>query len=326
VTCTGSYVTTQGDVSAGSVTNIARASGHDSFGDPITSADSTVSVRSMAPSMLITKAANGSVMATGDVLTYTVTVANTGPVAYGSGGVPLASFNDSFAGLTADATYVAGSAKATAGTVTASATGLAWSGPLGVSQTVTVTYQVRVNQPDNGPHVLENSITSSDPGSNCGPTASAGAAHCSTRTPVGDASVTKQVCGSQSASACSAGGAGPWGPTAAIPAGGTAYWKITVTNTGQVDLTGVTVNDPLVPACSAAAGTFSLPIGGSMTVYCSSQNLESGMTNVATASYPLHGTPPGEDPVTSMGGVATVTMVEPAKPAPVGPTAPPVTG
>ena len=41
---------------------------------------------------------------------------------------------------------------------------------------------------------------------------------------------------------------------AALLAGGQARFTITVVNTGDVDLTNVTVTDPLVPACSANIG------------------------------------------------------------------------
>jgi uncharacterized repeat protein (TIGR01451 family) len=111
-----------------------------------------------------------------------------------------------------------------------------------------------------------------------------------------------------------------------VPSGGTAYWKITATNTGQVALSGVTINDALVPACTTAAGSFSLPVGGSMTVYCSSANVTGSFTNVATAIYPLNGGPPGGGSVTSAGGMASITVVAPSPPAPIGPVGPAVTG
>jgi uncharacterized repeat protein (TIGR01451 family) len=68
-----------------------------------------------------------------------------------------------------------------------------------------------------------------------------------------------------------------------IPQGDTAYWKVTVTNTGDIPLTDVTVSDILVPACDATGGT--LAVGASMRTYCSLPDISATVTNVATASF-----------------------------------------
>lgn len=66
-----------------------------------------------------------------------------------------------------------------------------------------------------------------------------------------------------------------------VARGGMAEFRITVTNTGDVDLTGVTVSDPQVPACDRVIGD--LPVGGSVTYTCSVR-LGRTMVNVATVT------------------------------------------
>jgi hypothetical protein len=324
VDCTGLYTTTLADVNAGAVNNVATASGVDPFGASISSNTSQVSLATVLPPLQMTKSVNATVAAPGDVLTYTVTVVNTTNTDnYGSGTLPPASFSDSLNQVDQDATLVPGSPTATTGTVTVNGQVIVWSGALNAGDTAKITYQVMIDNPDTGPHMLTNSIVSTTPGASCPPTGAAAA--CTITTPVADISVAKQVCGSQVASNCGPNGTGPWGTTADVPNGGTAYWKITATNTGSVPLAGVTLNDTLVPACATAAGTFSLPVGGSLTVYCSS-TATSSLTNVATASFPQVGGPPGSGPFTSAGGTASISVPAAVPPAPVGPVGPAVTG
>ena len=101
--------------------------------------------------------------------------------------------------------------------------------------------------------------------------------------PLASISILKRVCGSEVAADCGPGGRGPWIHTVDIPQGDTAYWKVTVTNTGNVPLTDVTVSDILVPACDTTGGA--LAVGASMSMYCSLPNISATVTNVATASF-----------------------------------------
>jgi uncharacterized repeat protein (TIGR01451 family) len=71
-----------------------------------------------------------------------------------------------------------------------------------------------------------------------------------------------------------------------IAAGGTAKFRITVTNTGDVTLTDVTVNDPRSPNCNKILGV--LTAGASRTYACTRTNVSTGFTNIAKAT----GTPP----------------------------------
>jgi uncharacterized repeat protein (TIGR01451 family) len=95
--------------------------------------------------------------------------------------------------------------------------------------------------------------------------------------------ILKQVCGTEVATACGPGGSGPWLSSVDIPQGDTAYWKVTVTNTGDTPLSGVTVSDPLAPGCDISAAT--LAVGASLSTYCSSPDVTATVRNVATASF-----------------------------------------
>src|SRR5262249_13685252 len=73
-----------------------------------------------------------------------------------------------------------------------------------------------------------------------------------------------------------------------VSSGGTATFTITVTNTGDVTLTNVTVNDPLSPNCNKTIGT--LAPGASSSYTCTRANVTSNFTNVAVATGTAGGT------------------------------------
>ena len=149
----------------------------------------------------------------GGVVTYTVTLTNTGAVDYTA--TAPASFSDDLSAVLDDASYLPGSA--TGGGVFSAPT-LSWSGiQLAAGASKSFTYKVTVNTPDAGDHFLDN-VVSTPPGlgSNCD--AGSTDATCSTHTPVRSLHVTK------TASA-----------TVASP-GDTVTYTIVVTNTGAIDL------------------------------------------------------------------------------------------
>ena len=81
LTFTAPHTVTQADLDAGSVTNTVAVSGQDDEGNPVTAFDSAVVAASQTPSLRLTKTANQPLFsAAGNVLTYTLTVENTGNV------------------------------------------------------------------------------------------------------------------------------------------------------------------------------------------------------------------------------------------------------
>ncbi|MFF2073206.1 hypothetical protein ACFVXG_00435, partial [Kitasatospora sp. NPDC058162] len=116
--------------------------------------------------------------------------------------------------------------------------------------------------------------------------------------------VLKEVCTSANAGDCGAGGAGPWAKTTTVAPGGTAYWRITVTNNGPVNVTGVTLADSVTPSCVTAAGTFDLAVGASKQVFCNLPGVAQSTTNTVTASFPG----PDGKPITTPPSEASVDV------------------
>ncbi|MER7540940.1 hypothetical protein ABTX77_40210 [Streptomyces sp. NPDC097704] len=116
-----------------------------------------------------------------------------------------------------------------------------------------------------------------------------------------EVTVNKEICTVSNPHACGPGGAGPWAkksPVGLLQLPGTAYWRITVTDTGPVEATGVTVDDPTTRGCQAA-GTFDLAVGASRQIYCNSFLLALPLKNTASATFSGLNEPPGTPPTTS---------------------------
>jgi large repetitive protein len=120
---------------------------------------STIGV--LTPAVTIIKTADRATAVPGGVVTWTITVANTGQTPY-----PTVSLTDALGGVLDDAAY-GGDATATAGTVSYAAPTLTWTGPLALGATVTITYTTVVNNPDTGDAALTDSVTSTTAGANC---------------------------------------------------------------------------------------------------------------------------------------------------------------
>ena len=100
----------------------------------------------------------------GSVIGFTVTLANTGKVAYT--GITVATDpSEVFANATSN-----GDQAATSGTIVVTATGASWTGSIPVDGTVTITGTVTVDNPDTGNKILGVVLSTTAPGSNCPPT------------------------------------------------------------------------------------------------------------------------------------------------------------
>ena len=91
--------------------------------------------------------------------------------------------------------------------------------------------------------------------------------------------------------------------TQAVIAGGAAAFTVTVTNIGDVELTNVTVSDPLAPDCARTLGM--LASGATSSYDCSLSGVSADFTNVAT----VVGTPPVGAPVTASASVVVDALV-----------------
>lgn len=166
VTVTGTVTvknpdTTGNKTMASTLTSAAPGSNCPSSGggDPRCAVTVTVQI----PALTIVKSANVSTTTPGSVVSYTVTVTDSGQTPYTG-----ATFTDPLAGVLDDATYNA-DASATSGSAAFTSPDLTWTGDLAAGGSATVTYSVTVNSPDTGDKSLANTISSSAVGSTCPP-------------------------------------------------------------------------------------------------------------------------------------------------------------
>ncbi|HKC27957.1 MAG TPA: isopeptide-forming domain-containing fimbrial protein, partial [Jatrophihabitans sp.] len=119
-------------------------------------------------SYTVAKQASTATAHPGDEIKYTITVTNTGKVAYPA---TAAAFTDTLANLSGNARVVAGSANASAGKVTISGSTLSWVGPLAIKpapgSVVTITYRVIVDKHTANNTRLRNTVRPTGAGGAC---------------------------------------------------------------------------------------------------------------------------------------------------------------
>ncbi|MEU4829853.1 putative Ig domain-containing protein [Streptosporangium sp. NPDC023615] len=260
-----------------------------------------------AGALVMVKTASASSAAPGGTVNYTITVNNTGTVAFTG-----ATLNDPLAGVLDDATYN-GDATASGGSVSLAGQTLTWTGNVAAGATVTITYSVTVNNPDTGNKVLANAVTSSTIGSTC--PAGGVDTRCAATVTVSGLSIVKVA-----------------NVSTATPGGSIGY-TVTVTNNGQTPYTGATFVDALAGLlddavynadATATAGTLSytspnltwtgnLAPGASATIVYSA-TVKTPDTGDRTVSNTISSTTPGSTcPPGNLGPQcsATVTVLIP---------------
>ena len=209
-----------GNKSLASTVTSTTTSSNCASGSTDTRCSSTVGVSVLTIAMTVSPASPATVTP-GATVSYTITVTNSGAVAYT--GAALA---DSLSGVLDDATYNSDAA-ATTGSLSFSSPNLTWTGNLAAGASATITFSVTVNNPDTGNKSLTSTITSATAGSNCA--SGSTDARCASTVTVLVPGLTTTVSA---------------GTTTTTP-GSVVQYTVTVTNSGQTAYTGATFTNPL---------------------------------------------------------------------------------
>ena len=209
---TGNHILTATAVSAAPGNN-CPAGGTDPRCTPVTTV--------LTPALSIVQAPSTTAAVPGQKVTFTLTVTNTGQVAY-TGAVVTTSFAQMFD----DAAYD-NDASATTGTVSYATPVLTWTGDLAPGASAVITYTVTADNPDLGDKLIITTAASAAAGSTCPP-----------GTTASPCQITIPVLTPALAIAATAG-------AATVAAGGTVHYTVTITDTGQTPYTGITVTDDL---------------------------------------------------------------------------------
>ncbi|MEU8083038.1 putative Ig domain-containing protein [Micromonospora sp. NPDC049101] len=196
-------------------------------GAPAAACTATVTV--LLPGLTIVKTADSATTVPGGVVTYTITVTNTGETAYAA-----AAFTDSLANPLNDATYN-GDATASSGTVSYASPNLSWVGALGIGAAATITYSMTILDPDPGDKSMVNTVVSTTPGNNCATGSSDARCTATVLVLVPALTITK---------------------TSSVPTttpGATVGYTVTISNTGQTAYPTLTVTDALAGVLDDAA-------------------------------------------------------------------------
>ncbi|KQY78180.1 hypothetical protein ASD13_05875 [Microbacterium sp. Root1433D1] len=294
VTCTASYVVTQADVDSGGVSNTATATGTPPSGEPPVSPPSTIEVPAEpAPALTVVKSADTTeISSAGQTIGYSFLVTNTG--------------NVTLTDVSVDETAFTGTGTAPVVTCPAGAASLA----PGADVTCTASYVVTQADLDSGG--VSNTATATGTPPSGEPPVSPPSTTEVPAVPAPGITVVKSA-----------------DTTEITSAGQTIAYSFLVTNTGNVTLTDVSVDETAftgtgtAPVVTCPAGAASLAPGADVTCTASyvvtQADLDSGgVSNTATAT----GTPPsGEPPVSPPSTIEVpvvpapgITMVKSASP------------
>ncbi|WP_320668672.1 DUF7507 domain-containing protein [Patulibacter defluvii] len=295
VTCTATYEVTQADVDRGSVENSATATGRPPSGDPVTSEPSRVEIPAEpAPAIALVKTADRSELVAGETVTYSFTVTNTGNVTLAD--VTVAEGDFSGTGELSEITCPAEAAS------------------VAPQESVTCTATYAVTQADVDRGSVENSATASGTPPAGDPVTSDRARARIPQDPKPGIGLVKRADRER-----------------ATAAGQVITYSFVVTNTGNVTLTGVRVDEGdfnghgRMSAVTCPDGATRLRPGQTVTCTATYVVVAEDLTgqplvNVASAA----GTPPGSGaaPVASPPARATVETATAEGPPPLAPPPP----
>ena len=274
-TITYEYTVTQADVDAGKIDNTATATGKDPSGEDVTASDdATVTTEAAAAELSITKeASKTSGAVVGDEITYTVVVTNSGNVK-----VTDITLSDTLVSLT-EGEYAVDAFALEAG------------------GSKTITYKYTVTQAKFEAGKVENTVTASGKAVRGEDPEDVSAKATVT---MGDTSAELSITKTAS-------------KTSGAAAGDEITYTVVVTNSGDIEVTDITLSDTLVSLTEGdnAVEAFALEAGGSKTItykYTVTQDdFDAGkVENTVTASGKAAR---GEDPE-DVSADATVTMGE----------------
>jgi large repetitive protein len=212
------------NASTGVVSGTPTTAGTANFTVKVTDAKSAsatfaTSITILGGMLTIAMTPSATTTAPGSTVSYTITATNTGQIA-----LTGATFTDSLSDVLDDASYNSDTS-ATAGSVSFASPNLTWTGNLAVNASATITFSVKVNNPDTGNKSLAATITSTTTSSNC----ASGSTDTRCSSTVGVSALTIAMTGS----------------TGTVTPGATVGYTITVTNSGAVAYTGATLTDAL---------------------------------------------------------------------------------
>jgi uncharacterized repeat protein (TIGR01451 family) len=245
-TCTAKYTVTQADMDHGRVDDTATASGSPPSGPPVTSAPSAASVTTApAPGISIVKSASASDVAhflAGQVITYTFVVTNTG--------------NVTLAPVTVTDTGFSGTGSLSPVSCPPGGTGTVASLAPGAQAVCTATYTLTTADVDAG-HLADTGVATGTP-------------------PTGPDVTSDSILDLPAAQNPALEVVKSAAPAQVQAAGDQVTYSFKVTNTGNVTLHGIMVDDTQLPPASQA---------GLSAVTCPDTTLAPGQFTTCTATY-----------------------------------------
>ena len=184
----------------------------------------------LIPGLSITQVPSTTSAVPGQVISYTLTITNTGTAPYAGAVV-----TDSFAEMFDDAAYNGDAATTGTGAFSYTSPVLTWTGDLAPAASAVITFTVTVHSPDTGDKLVITTVGSAAAGSTCPPGTTSGGCQLTIAVLTPALTITSTAA-----------------PATATPGTAVTY-TLTAADTGQTSYTGATVTDPLTGVLDDAA-------------------------------------------------------------------------